>query len=63
MILRADSEAPSRLFLRNALDFCKACVIRHKNPPTDDTVGGFAARRRGLVRVTGVEPARLPTGT
>ena len=32
---------PPRLFLRNALDFCKACVIRHKNPPTDDNAGGF----------------------
>ena len=30
-----------RLFLRNALVFCKTCVIRHKNPPTDETAGGF----------------------
>lgn len=54
---------PPRLFLRNALVFCEICVIRHKKPSTDETIGGSAAGRSPLVRVTGVEPARLPTGT
>ena len=27
------------------LDFYKICVIQHKNPPADETVGGYAAGR------------------
>jgi len=44
------------LSVPNALDFRKTCVIRHKNPPTDESVGGLSARTPRLVEARGVEP-------
>ena len=46
-----------RLSVPNALDFSKTCVIRHKNPPTEEAVGGLSARTPRLERITGIEPA------
>ena len=51
------------LSLPNTLDFCKTCVIRHKNPPSDETIGGFAAGRPPLVGATGFEPAASKSQT
>ena len=52
---------PVLLSVANALDFYKTCMIRHENPPTDETVGGFAAGRSPLVGVTGFDGALAPT--
>ena len=49
--------------LPNALDFYKTCAIRHKNPPTDVTIGGSAAGRSPLAPVTGLEPTASTTPT
>ena len=46
--LRTDTNLLSNLLIK--------FVIRHKNPPTDETVGGFAAGRSPLARHEGFEP-------
>ena len=49
------------LFVPIILHFCKAYVIRHKNPPTDETVDGFDACRRGLFVPNALDFSELRT--